>query len=100
MCESSNPHFCLIILQQSDKARKKVEDKLRSLGGGPDSAHPAAVHGRAVLELYGELKGAVQRFEEGDEAVVRCCVVWGGRRHRPPLPPFTTHRTHLVSSLG
>ena len=59
-----------------DKARKKVEDKLRALGGGPESAQPTAVHGRAVLELYGELKGAVQRFEEGDEDAVCGCWVF------------------------
>ncbi len=47
-----------------------MEDKLRALGGPPESAAPAAVHGRAVLGLYGELKAAVQRFEEGDEAEV------------------------------
>ena len=57
-----------------DKARKKVEDKLRALGKGPDSPHPAAVHGRAALELYGMLKGAVQRFDQGDEDAVRTCV--------------------------
>lgn len=66
-----------------DKARTKVQDKLRALGKGPESTHPAAVHGRVALELYGALKGAVQRFEQGDEDAVSARVWVRGGWCRP-----------------
>lgn len=56
-----------------DKARRKLEDKLRALGGQGGNAatgKPAYVHGRALLDVYSELKEAVAGFEEGKETEV------------------------------
>ena len=47
-----------------DKAKKKLEEKLRMIG---DAAKPAFVHGKAIMDLYGDLKEAINKFEEGDE---------------------------------
>eukprot|EP00624_Nannochloropsis_granulata_P004705 evm.model.NODE_3366_length_53577_cov_19.425985.16 len=56
-----------------DKARKKLEDKLRAMGsqgGAGATSKPAYVHGRALLDIYSDLKDAVGGFEEGMEGEV------------------------------
>jgi hypothetical protein len=56
-----------------DKARKKLEDKLRAIGsqgGAGATSKPAYVHGRALLDIYSDLKEAVAGFEEGMEGEV------------------------------
>lgn len=47
-----------------DKAKKKLEEKLRMIG---DAVKPAFIHGKAIMDLYGDLKEAINKFEEGDE---------------------------------
>ncbi|KAM3577494.1 hypothetical protein VYU27_000657 [Nannochloropsis oceanica] len=54
-----------------DKTRKKLEEKLRAMGTqGVATSRPAYVHGRALLDIYSDLKDAVGGFEEGMEGEV------------------------------
>jgi len=54
-----------------DKARKKLEDKLRAIGSqGGATSKPSYVHGRALLDIFSDLKEAVGGFEEGMEGEV------------------------------
>ena len=59
-----------MVVNSLDKARKKLEEKLRGMASADEVAKPTYVHGRALLDVYAELKEAVGKFEEGQEEEV------------------------------